>query len=109
MGAPLITVDAPVLCPHGGKATIVPANTRVKAGGQFVVTQACQVIVSGCSFTVPVAVPMPCLPATWTVVASRVKAMGSPVVTLSSVGMTTGMGPPVPLIITPSQVRVTGE
>lgn len=99
MGAPLATVAATILCAHGGQAKIIPKNTRVKAGGALVVTQACTVLIAGCPFTTPPATPMPCVPAQWTVTAMRVKVMGAPVVTESSVGTNTGMGPPLPLII----------
>ncbi len=108
MGAPLVTVSATIMCAHGGQAKVIPANTRVKAGGAFVVTQSCTLLIAGCPFTVPPAIPTPCIPAQWTVAATRVKVMGSPVVTQASVGMTTGMGPPVPVQVVPAQTRVAG-
>jgi len=108
MGAPLVTIDATIMCAHGGTAKIIPTNTRVKAGGAFVATQACTVMIAGCPFTVPPGVPTPCIPAQWMVTALRVKVMGNPVITQSSVGMTTGMGPPVPLQIVQTQAKVMG-
>ncbi len=108
MGAPLVTIDATILCAHGGQAKIIPTNTRVKANGVFVATQACVVMIAGCPFTVPPGIPTPCIPAQWTVVATRVKIMGKPAVTQASVGMTTGMGPPVPLQIVKTQTKVMG-
>lgn len=108
MGTPLVTQTATILCAHGGTAKIIPANTRVKAGGVFVVTQACTVLIAGCPFVTPPATPMPCVPAEWTVTAMRVKVMGAPVVTESSVGTNTGMGPPLPLIIaSPGQMKAS--
>ena len=38
MGAPLLTVSATVMCPHGGQGTIVPSQTAVVAGGNRTVT-----------------------------------------------------------------------
>jgi|HubBroStandDraft_6_1064221.scaffolds.fasta_scaffold791117_2 hypothetical protein len=109
MGTPLVTTAATILCAHGGMAQIIPVNTRVKAGGAFVVTQACTVLIAGCPFVVPPGTPMPCVPAQWTVTAVRVKVMGAPAVTESSVGMNTGIGPPLPLIIaSPGQENAMG-
>jgi hypothetical protein len=107
MGAPLATVSAAIVCSHGGQAKIIPKNTRVKAGGALVATQACTALIAGCPFTVPPAIPAPCIPAQWTTPATRVKVMGSPIITQESVGMTTGMGPPVPLQIVRTQSRVS--
>jgi hypothetical protein len=106
MGAPMVNISGTVMCAHGGQAKFIPVNTRVKAGSAFVVTQADTVLISGCPFTVPPGIPTPCVPAQWTVTALRVKVMGSPVITQSSVGMNTGMGPPLPLVIAaPGQMK----
>ena len=108
MGSFLLTIDAKIMCAHGGMAQIIPSNTRVKANGAFVATQACTTMISGCPFTVFPATPMPCVPVQWVVAATRVKVMGKPALTQSSSGMTTGTGPPAPIVIVSTQTRVTG-
>lgn len=109
MGAPLLTVSATIMCPHGGKATIIPSNTRVTAGGVPVAVQTDVTMVAGCAFTVPPGVPTPCIPVQWLVAATRVTIMGKPALTQQSQGMTTGTGPPVPVTIaSPGQVRALG-
>jgi hypothetical protein len=108
MGSPLLTVNATIMCSHGGQATFVPSNTRVKASGAFVATQACTTMIAGCPFTTFPAVPMPCVAAQWVVAATRVKVMGQPALTQSSTAMTTGTTPGLPLVIVQTQTRVTG-
>ena len=36
MGAPLLTIASRVMCPHGGQATLVTTNAKVRAGGDVI-------------------------------------------------------------------------
>ena len=51
MGEPLLTVSATVTCPHGGQGTIAPSQSAVVAGST-VCTEADQVTIAGCPFTI---------------------------------------------------------
>lgn len=108
MATPLLTVNASMMCAHGGKASVPPTNLRVKAGGNPVVVQTDTAVIAGCAFTVPPGVPTPCVAAKFIVPATRVKIGGIPAVLVNTQGLTTGMGPPVPLTIIPGQVRASG-
>jgi hypothetical protein len=91
MGAPVITSQTTVMCGHGGSATHVPTNLRVRVGGAPVAVASDQHVVAGCALT---SVPStPCTTLTWSVPALRVRAGGVPVLVQSSVPM--GIGPGV--------------
>lgn len=106
MGAGVVTAASTLLCAHGGAVSLVPTNLRVKAGGAFAMVQGDAPTIAGCAFTVPPGVPTPCVAAQVMVASTRVKIGGKGVVTQSSVVMTTGTGPPVPVSIVQTQVRV---
>ena len=108
MGTPLLTINATIMCGHGGKASVVPTNTRVKAGGNPVAVLPDSILVSGCPFTVPPGVPMPCVPGKFMVPATRIKVGGVPAVLVNTKALNTGMGPPVPMTIIAAQTRATG-
>lgn len=108
--SPLLTINAPVQCPHGAPASIVPSNARVLAGGTPVAVLSDMTLVTGCPFTVG-PVPQPCLPVTWLTGTVRVLVGGQPALALTSTGMAqsaTGVpaGPPV---VSPAQSRVLGS
>lgn len=77
MAGYLLHENAGVLCLHSGQAQPVMTDSRVKAGGQRIVTQSCPYAISGC--TLPANAGGPCASATWTSAATRVKAGGTPV------------------------------
>jgi hypothetical protein len=85
MGIAILDAGCSIQCPHGGKATAVPGQTRVKAGGNFVLLASDTMIISGCPFNVA-GVPMPCLTIQWMAPATKVMA-GSAVLLQSSVGL----------------------
>jgi hypothetical protein len=75
---------------HGGQISVVAAS-RVTVNGQPVGTVSDQYLVAGCPFQVPAGPttkPQPCIKVQWTVPATRVTAMGKPVVTQASTGLT---------------------
>jgi len=101
------------MCPHAGTFSIVTSNSRVKAGGQFVVTQQDTFTISGCPFTFPSPAnpPSPCVLAKWLVVATRVKVGGNFVVLKDSValcqaGNQAPQGPPNVVV---TQMKVKGQ
>ena len=108
--SPLLTVSAPVQCPHGAPATIVPSNARVLAGGQPVAVLTDTTLVTGCPFVVGV-VPQPCVPITWLVGATRVLVGGQPALVLTATGMAqSAAGAPAgPPVVSPSQTRALGS
>lgn len=105
MPGAILTAGTPVLCAHGGKAQPSAPVPRVTLGGQPVVTQAAPHMVSGCPFTTPAGSPLPCVVAQWTTGATRVTAMGQPVLIANSAAVCAPNGTPVN--ITPEQSRVT--
>jgi hypothetical protein len=99
MGAPLITSQTTVMCGHGGSATHVPTQMRVRAVSAPVAVATDQHMAAGCALT---SVPStPCTAMTWTAPAVRVKVGGIPALIQTSVPM--GIGPGVVLV---GQVRV---
>jgi hypothetical protein len=75
-----LTQGAAVLCLHGGQAQPAAPLPRVRIGGQAAIGQATTYTVGGCAFTLPPGAPSPCVTASWTVTALRVKSGGIPLV-----------------------------
>jgi hypothetical protein len=73
MSGNLLHVNATVTCPHGGKASVLPAQQRVLAGGQPVSTVADMWTIVGCLFTVGNK-PQPCVTIDWSAPSQRVRA-----------------------------------
>lgn len=72
----LAHVGASITCTHGGNATIVPSQQRVRVASQFVAVLADTTTVAGCPFQVPIGTgtkPQPCVKIQWLVPALRVK------------------------------------
>src|SRR5215467_6712734 len=103
MGAPLLTVDATVMCPHGGQGTIIPSQAAVVAGG-IVCTQGDEVIIAGCPFMVGPS-PSPCLSVQWQSASTTSTAGGVAVLTTSSQGLCLNPAgaPQGPVILVPAQ------
>lgn len=96
---------ATVMCLHAGQATPTAPNPRVKVSGQAVVTQAAPYTVAGCPF-VPLAGNGPCVTASWTTAATRVRVGGVPVLLKDSQAVCAPTGTGVNIVVT--QVRVKG-
>lgn len=107
MPSELVQVGATIQCPHGGQATIVSTDVRVKASGSAVALQNDQTTVAGCSFMIG-NVPSPCLQVQWLVPALRVKVSGNPVLLKSSSGLCQGSAPQGAPTIQTTQMRVKG-
>jgi hypothetical protein len=107
----LLHVGATILCPHGGSASILPTNSRVRVSGQPVALFSDTTLVAGCVFTVPGPKPQPCLKVQWLTPATRVRVNGQFVLLNASSGLCQSaeqipQGPPN--VIT-TQVRVRGS
>lgn len=102
-------VNATVNCPHGGLATLIPADPRVSVSGQVIGTLAGQWTIAGCTFNVSGA-PSPCVRIQWFMPAARVKVGGSPVVTQVSQGacLNAAQVPQGPPVVTITQPRMKG-
>jgi uncharacterized Zn-binding protein involved in type VI secretion len=102
----LLHVGATVLCTHAGQAQPTLPNPRVTVSGQPIVTQAGPYAVAGCTFPAMSSGAPPCVTAQWVTGATRVFSDGQPVLLLDSQAICTPTG--TPLLITVTQVRVTG-
>ena len=114
----LLTMSCVVMCMHGGKATPVMPNPRVKIMGVPVPMVSSPFMIAGCAMAIPPPAgpgPTPCImatyiPATGTV---RVKSMGQPLLCQTSLtGPATNVppAPPLPLqpVVNAGQIRVKG-
>lgn len=105
MPGPLLTVDTPILCMHGGEGEPVDFSPRVLIDGQPVVLQTSSYVIAGCPLE---AVPSPfCVTAEWVVASLRVFSEGIPVLVESSEAVCAASGTGV--IIIPTQFLVIGE
>ena len=99
----LLDSGATVICAHSGKATPTAPVQRVKINGNPVVTQV-PFVIGGC--TLPTNAGGPCVTAQAVTGATRVKAMGLPVLLTTSQAICAPTG--TTLNITGSQTRVKG-
>jgi hypothetical protein len=74
------------MCPHGGTVTAITSNTRVSAGGDFVLRSSDTFIIAGCPFILGL-VPHPCVQVQWVQPAARSQAVGDFTLTEESVGL----------------------
>jgi len=81
----ILTVNATVMCPHGGQVSFAPGQTSVKADGAFVMRPGDTSTVAGCAFA-PGGVAHPCVTIEWQNPAQSVSA-GSSVLTSASIGL----------------------
>jgi uncharacterized Zn-binding protein involved in type VI secretion len=102
MSAPILHSGATVLCAHGGRATPTTAGARVKVAGQPVTTLADPYAVAGCPLALPVEIP--CITATFTVGATRVRVGGVPVLLADRPAVCTPNGTPLTVVATQSRV-----
>lgn len=101
----LLHAGASVICAHGGRAETTVPYGRVTVSGLPIVLQAAPHSVLGCPFVAGTA-PSPCLTASWTSGAVRIKAGGVPVLLQSSQAVCAPNGTPVSVITL--QTRVSG-
>jgi len=102
----LLTAGASVQCAHGGAAQPILPAARVKVLGQPVVSQGPYQI-AACVNPPPPANTGPCLTATWTTAALRVKVMGVPLLLQDSQAICTPTGTPLTIVMTQTRVKGT--
>lgn len=86
MGAAILQLGCSVQCPHGGLASPVNSNARVRVGGSFALLASDPWLVAGCPLNVSGA-PHPCLTVEWSGQAGRVTVGGQAVLLATSVGL----------------------
>lgn len=103
MPGSLLHQGALVLCIHAGSAQPAMADVRVKVGGQPVVTQASQYLISSCGLAGSGSPP--CVTAQWVSAATRVLAGGIPVLLQDSQAVCAPTGTGLNIISTQTRVR----
>jgi hypothetical protein len=98
---------ATVLCSHAGQAQPTVVNPRVTVSGQPLVTQPTVYAIAGCTLPTPPAANGPCVTAQWLTAATRVTAMGMPVLLLDSQALCTPTGTPLVIVATQGRVSAT--
>jgi hypothetical protein len=96
---------ATVLCMHAGTAQPTAPNPRVTVSGQPIVTIACPYTIAGCTFPAMSSGAPPCATAQFVSSATRVTAMGQPVLLIDSQATCVPTG--TPLLIAATQIRVS--
>lgn len=109
MSGNLLHVQATVSCPHGGRVTVLPSQSRVLVAGQPVATLADLFTVAGCAFTAGTK-PQPCVTVRWITPSARIRVNGSPALLQGSAGICQSaeqipQGPPVVCVV---QQRAVG-
>ena len=114
MPGPFVQVGATIMCPHGGRVSIISRNLRVKGSKQSLALLTDVSVVTGCPFQVPVGPamkPQPCVTVRWLVGSLRARAQRQPVLIRTSTGICFSaeqipQGPPV---IVMTQMRARGQ
>lgn len=102
----LLHVGATVLCSHAGQATPLSFEAKVTVGFQPVVTLSSNYAIAGCSLSPPPTANGPCATAVFTSAATKVTAMGRPVLLQDSQSTCAPTG--TPLSVTQVQSKVSG-
>lgn len=98
----VLHAGATIFCAHGGQAQPTVTIPRVTVSGMPIVTQAAPHSIVGCPFTVPP--PLPCLTASWTIAAVRVKSLGVPILLQDSQAVCAPNGTPVSIVAVQARV-----
>jgi|SRR6187200_2396330 hypothetical protein len=104
----LLHEHAVVECAHvPGHASPKQTDLRVTVSGQRIVTKPMLYRISGCSNPPPSSGSGPCLTATWTSAAERIKASGYPVLLADSEARCTPTNTPLKIVSTQTRVKGT--
>jgi hypothetical protein len=108
--AAFLTTASQLSCPHQGSVSIICANTRAKANGEFIVRAGDTFSIAGCPFAIG-PTPHPCLTVRWIVPALRNDAAGDDVLTQDSVGLclAADQAPQGTVLVQSMQARVSGQ
>jgi len=102
----LLHMGATVMCAHPpGQAQPTASVARVKIMGRPVVVQTTQYTVAGCALTGTG--PPPCATAQWMTGATRVLALGAPVLLQDSQSLCTPTGTPLTVMVVQTRVKGT--
>lgn len=82
----ILTTLSQVKCTHGGTATLVTANAKLKIDGAPALLESDVHPVVGCPFTLPNGKPQPCIRIEWTGGAATCKVDGTKVLIKTSIG-----------------------
>ena len=83
----ILTIDAQLMCPHGGTVSLSSTQSSVQVAGGLVLRPIDVFIVAGCAFTLPPAVPSPCVSVQWEAESVVTMVGGAGVLTTDSVGL----------------------
>jgi hypothetical protein len=106
----LLNTSSVMMCPHGGTVSAVSSNARAKAGGDFILRASDTFTIAGCTFTLPPAVPHPCMQVQWVLTDLRSKAAGDFTLNEQSVGLCVAadQAPQGTVLINFTQPQVSG-
>ena len=109
--ANLLNVSSMMMCPHGGTVTAISSNTQATAGGSPLVRASDTFIIAGCPFTLPAAVPSPCMTVQWMQSNTESKAAGDFTLSMNSMGMCLAatQAPQGTVLINNTQQKATGQ
>ena len=107
--ASLLNSSSIMMCPHGGMVNAISSNTRVQAGGGFVLRSSDTFVIAGCPFVL-VAVPHPCVSVNWVQADTRSQVMSDFTLSEQSVGLCVAGDQAVQgaVLITFTQPQVSG-
>ena len=101
----VLHLGATVMCAHAGQAQPAASVARVKVMGQPVVVQTTQYAVAGCALASSGSPP--CETAQWMTGATRVMALGAPVLLQDSQSLCTPTGTPLTIAVIQARVKAT--
>jgi hypothetical protein len=109
MSAFILQLGCTIQCPHGGLATAITTNTKMRVDGAFALLATDTFTIAGCPLNVSGA-PHPCVTIQWVNEAQRVKVDGNPVLLQTSIGLCKAADGLMqgPAVITGVQTRVRG-
>ncbi|HEY7334946.1 MAG TPA: hypothetical protein VH639_08685 [Bryobacteraceae bacterium] len=94
MPAPILHMEATVLCSHGGQAVPTVPSPRVLVSGMPIATIAAPYAVAGCAF-IPPGGNGPCVTGQWVVGSVQVTSEGQPVAIMTGVSVCVPTGTPL--------------
>lgn len=100
----ILHLGATVFCSHFGQATPTATVARVLVSGQPIVTAPTSYLIAGCTLPPPTAGNGPCVTGQFTTPATRVFALGMPVLVNTSPSLCVPTG--TPLVPSAVQTRV---
>ena len=103
----LLHSGAQVLCSHFGQATPTVIDPRVKVMGNAIVTLPAPWSVKGCALPTPPTANGPCVTASWTTAALRVRSNNQPVLLMDSQAICAPTGTPLAVMMVQARVKGT--